>query len=62
MKRSTAPKMKVQRVAGNWYITGDPDMEPPGYGPYDTKDEAESDRRGLERYYTIGLGADNSAH
>jgi hypothetical protein len=54
--------MKVQRMAGKWYITGDPDMEPPGYGPYDTKDEAESDRRGLERYYTIGLGADNSAH
>jgi hypothetical protein len=31
-----------------WWIAGIPDCEP--CGPYDTRAEAESDRRGMERF------------
>jgi hypothetical protein len=39
----------IQRPDG-WWITDLPDNEP-DVGPYDTKAEAEDDRRGLERFF-----------
>jgi hypothetical protein len=55
-KRGTVPKMTCKKIDGKWWITGVPGMEPPGCGPYDTRDEAEGDRRGLERF-DVGTGA-----
>ncbi len=42
------PELLVERIGGNWWIVSD-DMDP--MGPYGTKDEAESDRLGLLRFY-----------
>ena len=41
--------MKLVKRADGWWITGIPDCE--DCGPYETKKLAESDRRGLERFY-----------
>ena len=36
--------MYTEKIRGEWWIL------PESYGPYDTKAEAESDRRGIERF------------
>jgi len=39
--------LKVKKIGKKWWIVGDEDYG--AYGPYDTKHEAESDRRGVLR-------------
>jgi len=40
-------KMKTRKLGRRWWITGDADWLP--CGPYDTKAEADEDRRGLQK-------------
>ena len=42
-------KMELEKRADGWWITGVPDT--PDCGPYDRKVDAESDRRGMARFY-----------
>lgn len=42
----------VQRSDGTWWVEGVPECEP--CGPYETKAEAESDRRGMKRFLRYG--------
>ncbi len=41
--------MEVELIDGKWEITGVPEVG--NCGPYGTKQEAEADKRGLERFY-----------
>ena len=41
--------MKSEKRADGWWVVGLPDG--PECGPYDRKDEAESDRVGMTRFY-----------
>ena len=41
-------KLKTRKLGSHWWITGDDEDGP--CGPYDTKAEAESDRKGLIRF------------
>ena len=41
--------MRVEQKHGSWWIVEIPDCD--DCGPYSTKAEAESDRRGMERFY-----------
>jgi len=41
--------MRTERKGTAWWITNIPDCD--DCGPYDRKDDAEDDRRGLERFY-----------
>lgn len=48
----------LENCDDGWYITGMPVYEVDGEsecrcGPYDTKGEAESDRKGLTRFFTL---------
>lgn len=43
------PKLRLMPFRGRWWIVGDRDAGP--MGRYDTKAEAESDRRGVLRTY-----------
>ena len=45
--------LDLERRPDGWWITGLPEGDP-DCGPYDTKLEAHSDRRGLERFYRWG--------
>jgi hypothetical protein len=47
MMRAT---LTVEQRSDGWWVTGLPD-DTPDVGPYDTKAEAESDRRGMSRFY-----------
>ncbi len=40
-------RLKTRRLGKYWWIVGDEEAGP--YGPYNTKAEAEDDRRGLKR-------------
>jgi len=40
-------RFTVRRMGNSWWIVGDEEDGP--YGPYDTKTEAEDDRKGLNR-------------
>ena len=42
--------LDLEQQDTSWWITGLPDTDP-DCGPYETKQEAESDRRGLARFY-----------
>lgn len=44
--------LTVEQRPDGWYILGLPETDP--CGPYDTRAEAESDRRGLERTEKYG--------
>jgi len=46
------PKLRLVPVGIDWWIVGDDDAGP--MGPYETKPEAESDKRGLTRGYRYG--------
>jgi hypothetical protein len=39
--------MKIKKKDSGWWIIDENDA----YGPYDTKADAESDARGIERFY-----------
>jgi len=41
-------RLTIERIAGHWWIVGDEEFGP--YGPYETKAEAEEDRRGIKRF------------
>ena len=41
--------MEVEPIDGRWEITGVPDYG--NCGPYDRKQDAEADKRGLERFF-----------
>jgi hypothetical protein len=41
--------MTTEQRNNEWWITGIPDCE--DCGPYKTKTDADSDKRGLERFY-----------
>jgi len=43
------PTLIVKRLGKYWWILGDEDAGP--MGPYDTKAEAEDDRKGVKRFY-----------
>ena len=45
--------LDLEQRGDGWWIVGLPDTDP-DCGPYDTKQEAESDRRGLQRYFRWG--------
>ncbi len=40
-------RLKTKRLGDNWWIVGDEDYGP--YGPYDVKEDADSDRLGVQR-------------
>jgi len=40
-------KLQTIKLGLNWFITGDEDDGP--YGPYDSKGEADEDRKGLNK-------------
>lgn len=40
-------KLSTRRMGVYWWIVGDPEFGP--YGPYETKAEADEDRRGVQR-------------
>lgn len=42
--------LELEHRPSGWWIVGLPDTAPE-CGPYDTKVEAQSDKRGLERFY-----------
>jgi hypothetical protein len=42
-------KLQTKRLGKYWWITGDEEYGP--YGPYNTKAEADEDRRGLARTF-----------
>ena len=42
-------KMELEKRTDGWWITGVPDA--PDCGPYGTKAEADSDRKGMERFF-----------
>ena len=46
--------LETQYINGGWWVVGLPQTapgDPAECGPYDTKADAESDRRGLARFY-----------
>lgn len=45
----TAPEMITVQDSGQWWILGCPDVDQ--CGPYQTRAEAEDDRRGIARFY-----------
>ena len=44
-----AQKMELMKRTDGWWITGVPDTD--DCGPYDRKADAESDRRGMARFF-----------
>lgn len=59
------PKLPIRRnKQGQWWVTECPDPTCPGMGPYNTRAEAEVDRRGVLRHYAAAAayGAQNRAH
>lgn len=42
-------KLQTKKFGKRWWIVGNDDYGP--IGPYETKQEAEDDRRGLNRFY-----------
>ena len=45
------PVMHCKKRGDEWWILGVPEMDPIGCGPYPTKDLAEDDMHGMERFY-----------
>ncbi len=41
-------KLEVRQLGKHWWITGDDEIGP--MGPYDSRKEAEEDRRGVARF------------
>jgi len=54
MVTPVVPDLPLKKKTDGWWITGMPEPDCPECGPYDTKAEAESDQRGLKRYYKFG--------
>ena len=48
---SEVPKMHCKKRDGKWWIDGVPGMDAVGVGPYDAKEGAAEDMRGIERFY-----------
>jgi hypothetical protein len=51
LRLDTAVKLSVERREDGWWITGLPCSDVPASGPYSRRDDAEDDRRGLERTF-----------
>jgi len=45
-------KFKTKKYRGKWWIVGDPEVGP--MGPYGSRADAESDRRGMELFDRYG--------
>ena len=45
------PNLQIKRRGGTWWIVGLELEHGDGMGPYETKAEAESDKRGVQRFY-----------
>jgi len=49
MIQTALPNLTLAKLATGWWILGLPDAPPAG--PYDRKADAESDRRGMLRFF-----------